>query len=237
MPIVSAPGGPKILVTAAHPDDIEATCAGTLMLAIAQGARVRLLLATSGDKGSSDPAIDPLALAAQRESEAQNAASILGIEAVEFLRYPDGELENTRELRGHIVRAIREWQPDVVFTFDPEHALPPYLSHRDHRVIGRATLDAVYPLSRDHLSFPELISKTLTPHKVAEVWLYYSGIADSWVDISSVMDRKIDARLAHACQTPDPALLRTAWFERARIAGEAGGLPMAEAFTIIQALA
>ena len=54
-----------------------------------------------------------------------------------------------------IVHWIRRWQPEVVFTFNPEHPLPPYISHRDHRTVGRATLDAIYPLARDPLAFPD----------------------------------------------------------------------------------
>ena len=65
------------------------------------------------------------------------AALALGIVEVAFLRYADGELEDTRALRRDLVAWIRQWRPEVVFTHDPEHPLPPYFSHRDHRVVGR----------------------------------------------------------------------------------------------------
>lgn len=234
MRIVTAPHGPSILAIAAHPDDIESWCAGTIAASIDAGATVRLLLVTSGDKGSGDPHADPAAVGMRREAEARVAAQILGIEGMEFLRVPDGETENTLALRRDIVRAIRTWKPEVVFTHDPEHPIPPYLSHRDHRVVGRAALDAIYPLARDPLSFPELSDEGITPHDVQETWLFASANAGSWVDIHEAFPRKLAARLAHESQTPDPAILERSWADRFRAAGEAVGVHMAEGFTVLR---
>lgn len=234
MTIVPPPDHPSILAVAAHPDDIESWCAGTLALAIDRGSTVRLLLVTSGEKGSSDPDADPDRVAALREAEAREAARRLGIAEVAFLRLPDGETESTPGLRRAIVRAIRAWQPGALFTHDPEHPLPRYLSHRDHRVVGRATLDAIYPLARDPLSYPDLRSEGLAPHAVAEAWLFASAAADSWVDVTDGFERKIAARLAHGSQTGDPAELERTWAERFRAAGEAVGVPMAEGFTVVR---
>ncbi len=157
------------MVIAAHPDDLESWCAGTLALAIAAGATVRLLLLTSREKGTANPQANPHEIALQREAEAQEVAARLGLAEVVFLRYPDGELEETRELRRVVVAWIRRWQPAVLFTHDPEYPDPPYLSHRDHRVTGRTALDAVYPLARDPLAFPEQLRDGLAPHKVRQV--------------------------------------------------------------------
>jgi LmbE family N-acetylglucosaminyl deacetylase len=218
------------MAIAAHPDDIEFWCAGTLIRTIAAGAAVRLLLVTSGDKGSSDPAAIPRDLARQREAEAAAAADLLGFKDVAFLRYPDGEVENTHALRGDLVSWIRRWAPAVLFTHDPEHSLPAYLSHRDHRVVGRAALDAVYPLARDRLNFPEHEAAGLKPHAVGDVWLFASSVADSFVDISESIQHKIAARLKHVSQTSDPVALRESWTERANEIGVAFGVP-AEGFT------
>ncbi|MFN8662938.1 MAG: PIG-L deacetylase family protein [Thermomicrobiales bacterium] len=228
------PGPASIVAIAAHPDNIESWCGGTLARAIDQGSEVRLLLVTSGDKGSSDPAATAAAVAARREVEARAAATVLGISAVEFLGYPDGEVDNTPDLRREIVYWIRRWQPQVVFTHDPEHPLPPYISHRDHRIVGRAVLDAVYPLARDHLNFPELQQQGVAPHAVREAWLFASSIADSYVDISAGFERKLAARLAHGSQTPDPTALPASWRARAAEIGAAAGLPLAEAFTVLR---
>ncbi|RIK37237.1 MAG: PIG-L family deacetylase [Chloroflexi bacterium] len=224
----------SILAVAAHPDDIESWCAGTLAVAIDAGATVRLLLVTSGDKGSRDPQATPQAVAAMREAEATEAGRRLGLAEVAFLRYPDGEVEDTRELRSALVASIRRWRPEVVFTHDPVHPYPRYTSHRDHRIVGRAVLDAIYPLARDGLSFPELRATGLAPHAVGAVWLFASEQPNRWVDISAGFERKLAARLAHVSQTSDPAALRHSWRQRATGIGAQAGLPLAEAFAVVE---
>ena len=205
--IVDPPGAVAVLAIAAHPDDIEAWCAGTLARAIDAGATVRLLLVTSGDKGSGDPAATPAAIAQRREQEARRRARLLFAE-VAFLRQPDGEVDNTRALRGDLVSYIRRWRPTVLFTHDPEHSFPPY---RDHR--------AAYPLARDPLSFPEQRADGIEPHAVGQVWLCATTQPNAYVDIAAGFERKIAARLAHESQTKDPDALRQGWQERAACGG------------------
>lgn len=233
MQVIAPPAAASILAIAAHPDDIESWCAGTLARAIDAGATVRLLLVTSGEHGSSDPAATPAAVAQRREDEARAAARALGLADVAFLRYEDGAVEDSRALRGDLVAAIRRWRPEALFTHDPERPWPPYLTHRDHRVVGRAALDAVYPLARDHLAFPEHAAAGLPPHAVGRVWLFASAAADRAVDITAGFARKIAARLAHASQTPDPAALPESWRARAAQIGAPAGLALAEAFTVL----
>lgn len=155
MHLVPPPSDGGVLAIAAHPDDVESWCAGTLARAAESGARVVLVLVTSGDAGSAEPEATRASGGARREAEARAAARGLGIAKVVFLRHPDGAVENTHTLRGELVAAIRRWRPAALFTHDPEHPWPPYLSHRDHRAVGRAALDAVYPLARDRLDFVE----------------------------------------------------------------------------------
>lgn len=143
-------------------------------------------------------------------------------------------MEDTRALRADLVAWVRRWRPEVLFTHDPEHPYPPYLTHRDHRVVGRAALDAVYPLARDRLAFPEHEQVGLAPHAVRAVWLFSSAAADTYVDITAGFARKIAARLAHASQTTDPAMLERGWRERAAGIGAPVGLPLAEAFTVLR---
>lgn len=231
--IVEPPTVGPILAVAAHPDDIESWCGGTLARAADAGLDVRLLLVTSGDKGSDDPRARPPEVAVRREREATQAARCLGIGEVDFLRHPDGEVEDSGTLRGQLVAAIRRSKPAVVFTHDPERPLPPYLAHRDHRVVGRAVLDAVYPLARDPLNFPEHALAGLGPHRVRQAWLFASAAADRYVDITASFARKVDARLAHESQTADSARLRVAWAERAAAVGAETGLGLAEAFTVL----
>jgi LmbE family N-acetylglucosaminyl deacetylase len=231
--IVEPPGDGSIMAVAAHPDDIERWCAGTLAHAIDMGATVRLLLVTSGEAGSSDPDATRERVGAQREREAESAAHLLGIAEVVFLREPDGAVENTVPLRRTLVRWIRCWQPSVLLTFDPEYPDPPYLSHRDHRMVGRATLDAVYPLARDRLAFPESEAGGFPPHVVHTVWLYASARATTYVDIASTFERKLSARLAHESQMVDPVTLVERWRFNAAKTGAPVALALAEAFTVL----
>jgi len=143
-------------------------------------------------------------------------------------------VEDSLVLRGEVVEAIRRWKPEIIFTHDPEHPDPPYLFHRDHRVVGRVVLDAVYPAARDPLNFPEHFTRGLTPHAVGAVWLFASSVADAFVDIRAGFDRKIAARLAHESQTADPDELRSNWRKQAFRIGEPIGLACAEAFTILR---
>ena len=131
---------PRVMVIFAHPDDAEFLCSGTVARFTANGYRVQYVLATSGDKGSNDPAATPEQLVATREAEQQAAADVLGIEEVTFLRHLDGELEVSIAFRREIVHVIRRGKPDVVLTFDPWQR---YQIHPDHRAIGQTTLDAV----------------------------------------------------------------------------------------------
>lgn len=231
--VVDPPGNVQIVVIAAHPDDMESWCAGTLARSVEAGAQVRLLLVTSGDKGSSDPAATSAEVGAIREAEAQEAARGLGISEVVFLRYPDGDVEDTREFRGKIVEWVRRWRPTVLFTHDPERPYPPYITHRDHRVVGRVTLDAAYPLARDRLSFPEQAAQGLRPHNTSQVWLFSSANPDTYVDITISFDKKIAARLTHRSQTVDANSLVTSWRARAAHIGAAADLPLAEAFKVL----
>jgi LmbE family N-acetylglucosaminyl deacetylase len=231
--VVEPPEPGSIMAVAAHPDDIERWCGGTLAHAIDMGATVRLLLVTSGEAGSSDPHATREGVRAQREREAESAAHRLGIAELTFLREPDGAVENTASLRRALVRWIRRWRPTVVFTFDPEYPDPPYLSHRDHRMVGRAALDAVYPLARDRLAFPELEADSLPPHAVETVWLFASTRATAYVDIASTFDRKLAARLAHESQTVDRVTLAERWRLSAATTGVPVKLAAAEAFTVL----
>ena len=173
-----------------------------------------------------------------REEEQRAAAHQLGIASLAFLRYPDGEVPNDRDLRGRIVFQIRMRKPDLVITHDPEFPWPAYTAHRDHRASGRATLDALYPDARDHLFFPEQLRKDggngVEPHITPEAWLIMSRIPDLYVDISSTIDRKIAARLEHASQMTDSEALNRSFRARASEIGSIAGLNQAEAFKVVR---
>lgn len=200
----------RVLCIAAHPDDVEFFAAGTVLLLVRRGVEAHLVLVTSGDKGTRDPAVTGEELAAIREREQLAAAALLGASRVEFLRHPDAELVESLALRGEFVREIRRSRPDVLLTFDPT---PGYRQHPDHRAVGRMALDAAWPCARDPLTYPD----AGPPHETAEAWLFGGPGADLRVDVREVLDVKIKARLAHGSQTRNPAQLRARW---RRLAGE-----------------
>jgi LmbE family N-acetylglucosaminyl deacetylase len=221
----------SVLVIVAHPDDIESWCAGTICRFTDAGKRVAYILCTSGDKGTSDPTLTPQQVAAIREAEQREAARILGVESVTFLHWPDSEVEPTLALRRELVRQVRRHQPDLVITHDP---VPPYRLHPDHRAVGRATLDALFPCARDPLTFAEQIKEEgLSAHTVPEAWLFATEVPDIWIDIATTLQRKIAARLAHTSQHTDPQELERNWQRRARDVGSAVGLEAAESFKMV----
>lgn len=193
----------KVLVVFAHPDDAEFFCGGTLAKWAANGAEITLLLATSGDKGSSDPDMTSERLAALREEEARQAAKVIGMKQVIFLRYPDGELTPSLELRRHITRHIRLLQPDTLVTNDPTAFWygTGYINHPDHRAVADATLAAVYPTARDRLNFIEHErDEGLAPHKVKRLYIAIPSEPTITVDITDYLDTKIRALGEHKTQ-------------------------------------
>jgi LmbE family N-acetylglucosaminyl deacetylase len=194
----------RALCIAAHPDDVEFYCGGTVVIMARRGVVVDLVLATSGDKGARDASKSRAKVARIREREQETAAGVLGINSVRFLRHPDAELVESLELRQEFVREIRTTKPDLLLTFDPNVQ---YRYHPDHRVVGRVALDAAWPSARDALTFPDAGA----PHETAEAWCFAGPSPDLEVDVRDVLNTKIDARLGHASQTGSAAALRHRW--------------------------
>jgi LmbE family N-acetylglucosaminyl deacetylase len=195
----------KIMVVAAHPDDIEMSCGGTIAKWISEGSQASFLLVTSGEKGGRRCELTAQQLAAVREEEQLAAAKVLGAEQVEFLRKPDGSLVYSVELRGDVVRWIRKWKPDVVFTHDPTVMFLTWneVNHKDHRTVGEATLDAMYPFARGRLTYPEQLSdEELTPHAAKGAFLWDTDSPNHYEDITDFLDKRIEAVACHKTQFP-----------------------------------
>lgn len=195
----------RVLGVFAHPDDPEFFCGGTFARWAAEGAEITFVLATSGDKGSADPEMTHERLAAIREVEERNAASVLGVKEVVFLRYPDGELVPNLDLRCDITRQIRQYKPDIVVTCDPTvfWSGDRALNHPDHRAIGEATLDAVYPTARDRLNFIQLEREGLEPHKTKQLFICGTYSPNVKIDVTDHVETKILALREHKSQIAD----------------------------------
>jgi LmbE family N-acetylglucosaminyl deacetylase len=189
----------------AHPDDIEFSCVGTVARWVKAGARVAYVLCTSGDVGIDEPGMTRERATEIREAESRAAAEVAGVKEVIFLREPDGLLQPTLELRRKLVREIRRFRPEVVFSGDPTIVWSgdDYINHPDHRAAATATLDAVFPAAGQPNLFEELAAEGLQPHKVRKVYVTGRGQPDLFVNIDETIDLKVTALRAHRSQMKD----------------------------------
>ncbi len=195
---------PKVaLAIAAHPDDADFGCAGTATLWSQQGWDFYYLVCTDGSKGTEDPSLTPDRLVPMRQKEQRAAADAAGVKDVFFLEgHVDGELTYTRELLGDVVRVIRQLKPYAVFTHEPSAVVirNSFVNHSDHRTTGLVSIDAVYPAARDRLNFPEQLDEGLEPHKAKEIFIWGAEETNFAVDITDVVETKIQALLRHTSQ-------------------------------------
>ncbi len=225
----------QVMVITPHPDDAEYGVAGTVARWAREGKEIIYVVCTNGDKGTSDVKLKPDELTKIREREQLAAAKLLGVREVIFLHHPDQSLEDTPEFRKEIVRLIRMYKPETVVTADPYRR---YVWHRDHRITGQVTLDAIFPYARDHLSYPDLLEEGLYPHRVKEVLLWASEDVNYRSDITDTFDLKIAALCCHESQAghyPSPELERHLR-QRHRMMAEGKGFELAEAFHRVEIL-
>jgi LmbE family N-acetylglucosaminyl deacetylase len=223
----------RTLVIVAHPDDAEFLCGASVARWTSEGCEVGYVLVTSGDKGSHDESMTAEQLAEVREAEQRAACKALGASSCVFLGYGDGFVEDTPELRGKLVKEIRRFKPERVVTWDPYRIGH---NHRDHRLTGQAALDAVYPLSRSHLYYPEHLAEGLKPHSVKEALLAGTDRANYHVDVSDYLSAKIKSLRCHKSQIGRYPVreLRKRVRERMSELGKEAGYKLAEAFHRIE---
>lgn len=195
MPTVDLPVPARALAVGAHPDDIEFGAGATLARWAEQGCEVSFVVCTDGSKGTWDPSADLDALVALRQTEARDAAAVLGATGqVVFLGRVDGELENDRPTRSELARVIRELQPDVLLGHDPWKR---YRLHPDHRAAGYLVCDALVA-ARDPHFFPE---HGLAPHRPSALLLFEADEPDHAEALSAHhVEAKIAALEAHRSQ-------------------------------------
>jgi LmbE family N-acetylglucosaminyl deacetylase len=226
-----------VLSIHAHPDDQEFTVAGTLALWSRNNCRVISVIVTSGESGCNDPGINSeykSQLGALREKEQTAACSVLGINEVSFLHYPDGEVEPSMQLRHDLTRLIRIHKPNVIVIGDPTRIFygNEYINHPDHRAVAQASLYAAFPSAGSRLIFVNLLKEGLEPHNIQKIYLHGSENPDTWVDISTTIDKKICALKEHHSQLADwdPEETIRAW---AAEEGNKQGMEYAEAFKVM----
>ena len=170
--------GERLLVLAPHPDDEVIGCGGLVALHLREGRSVHVVVATDGAQAGDG---------AQREAESRAALAILGNATIEFLQFPDRELESAQDLQRRLAAILREQKPDLI-------AVPsPLEIHPDHAALSRAFCDLI---ARDSSLFADLA--------VARVAFYEVSAPlrpNTLVDITPVADAKYAAIGAHATQT------------------------------------
>jgi len=186
----------NVLVVVAHPDDAESFCGGTIASLVQRGNVVTLVVCTNGDRGSHDRRLKPTELVFMRRQEQELARQLLGIQELIWLGYRDGELANITDLRERIIRLIRQYQPEIILTFDPwKH----YEFHPDHRAVGYTTAEARMLADLPWVC-PEFTLEGLAPWHTQEMYLFAPQEPNYWVDISETIEVKVKSRLAHRSQ-------------------------------------
>jgi LmbE family N-acetylglucosaminyl deacetylase len=198
----------RVLVVIAHPDDVDFGAAGSVATWTDAGIEVTYCVVTDGAAGGHDRSVSRREMAEIRQAEQTAAAKHVGVNDLVFLGYPDGRLEATLDLRRDLARVIRQVRPQRVLSPSPERNYQRlFASHPDHLAAGEAALCAVYPDARNPFAHPELLEDGLEPWVVNEVWMMAIATADVFVDITEVIDRKLDALRSHVSQHQDPGML------------------------------
>ena len=228
----------RALVVSAHPDDMEFGAAGTLAKWADQGMEVTLCIGTDGSTGTQDQSLMGERLATLRQDEASDAAAILGLKEIVWLGYRDGYVEYSLGLRRDVARVFRRFKPHRFMVMDPASTVEDrFVNHPDHRAIGQASLDTVLTAGTTPGHFPELLDEGLEPWRgLRELWIMGPGFKPVVSDITSTIDRKVQALLCHASQLGDESERERVdgWlreFSAAQVAK--AGFSYAESFQII----
>ena len=177
-----------ILAIAAHRDDVELTCGGTLIKAVGLGRRVAILDLTAGETGTRGSA-------ELRAAEAERAAEVLGVDARDNLGLPDAGITNTPATRALLARRIRHFRPRVVIAPAP----PPAGRHPDHREASQLIRDACF------VAGLAKVEPDLPPHRPTKVIHALAYREDPVkptfvVDISAEFEQKLAAVRCYGSQ-------------------------------------
>jgi LmbE family N-acetylglucosaminyl deacetylase len=182
----------KIVAIGAHPDDPEIGCGGSLLLHADAGDAVTLVYATDGAAGSAS--IPKERLIRMRRTEAERSGAVLGADSVRFLSYCDGHLAYAGyDLVADIGRIIRSEKPDTVYTHSVLDA------HPDHSALASATIEACRRAATPYFQELGQGRHTVGEIRLFEVWTPLQDFRVA-VDITPVIDRKVEAIRQHASQ-------------------------------------
>ncbi len=197
--------GKTVLIFTPHPDDDTFQCGGIMSILAKNGNKVVLVIYTNDNKGSLDLEMTSERLARIRRREEEEACKVLGVpkKNIHWLGYEDGDLEyaDPQRLRGEAARFIKIYHPDAIFSIDPgeEHER---WHKTDHRMAAFITQDA-FIAAEWHLYYPQhYLDEKLESFRVPLVYYYYTTAPNYEVDITEVIDKKIEASAKHVSQFP-----------------------------------
>ena len=184
----------NIIAIGAHPDDCDSKFGGTAALFAKMGHNVKFLALTSGDAGHQSEGGG--ALGKRRREEAKNAGIALGIAEYQTLDNHDGELLPSLAVRHQVIRAIREWNADIVLGLRPNDY------HPDHRNAGKVVVDASYMVIVPNVcpDTPPLSKNPLFLYMEDRFQKPYKHEPDVVIAIDETIELKIDGLHAHTSQ-------------------------------------
>lgn len=187
----------RALVIVAHPDDVEYGMAGAVAAWTAAGRDVAYVMVSSGEAGIAGLA--PQRAGPIREAEQRRSAGLVGVRDVEFLRHPDGTIEQGVALRRELTRILRQRRPELVLTVNHhDYWAPGQWNTPDHRAVGRCVLDATADAGNEWL-FRSLADDGLSPWPgVRWVGVNASPLSTHAVDVSDTLDRAVESLATHA---------------------------------------
>ncbi|QSS97195.1 bacillithiol biosynthesis deacetylase BshB1 [Psychroflexus sp. ALD_RP9] len=221
-----------LLAIGAHPDDVELSCAGTLIKEATKGKRVGVIDLTQGELGTRGNA-------ETRAEEAKKAAEIMGLAIRKNLKFRDGFFKNDEAHQLEIIKLIRKYQPEIVFC----NAI--HDRHIDHSKGSQLVSDACFlsGLRKIETTHEDKIQEVWRPKHVYHYIQWYDITPDVVVDISGFISKKVEAVKAYKTQFFDPTnsepktpissqnFLDSVTY-RARDLGRIIGVDHAEGFTV-----
>ncbi len=199
----------NFLFVTAHPDDVLVSFGGLIHQLRKEDKHVYVLVVTNGARGSRENDISEVTLAQQRLAEERAALKSIDVleENIFCLNYLDGEVESDMKLIGEISKYIRKYKIDLVGTHEPsvQYSLTYdksgyFVQHRDHRKVGEAVIDSVYPFSRDRSFFTEHYADGIQPHTTYDILLTDENGSNFEFDFTHDLENKKNAMRLHKSQ-------------------------------------
>ncbi len=182
-----------ILAFGVHPDDVELGCAGTLLVAKAQGKKVGIIDLTQGELGTRGTADT-------RKIEAANAAKVLGVDVRENLKMADGFFKNDEAHQKLIIQIIRKYQPEIILCNAPEDR------HPDHGRSAELVSDAAFLSGLRKIETKDSNGTSQKEHRPTYVFHYIQDRylkPDFVIDISEFHHKKLESILCYSTQFYD----------------------------------